>query len=146
MPWSSTVPVSAIAAVTSSYACADPNCWVGPDDGHRPQAWYLKLSYPLSCPCQKGELAVNAISGASHGWMRSMTAIPSSSEDTYTCTWHPQVSCSCAVRPNSSAIRRYRLLRVREGSTAIGDVATAATCSPRRPSAPAAPAPPPPRP
>ena len=55
-------------------------------------------------PCQNGELALSASNVASHGWIRSSTATPSSAEEIPTCTWHPQVSCSCAVSPKATAI------------------------------------------
>ena len=37
-----------------------PNASVGPEVGQRPQAWYRKLAYSLSRPCQYGEFALSA--------------------------------------------------------------------------------------
>ena len=109
-----------------------PNVSVGPEVGQRPQAWYRKLAYSLSRPCQNGEFALSASRTASQGLIRSSTATPSSAEEISTCTWQPQVSCSWAVSPNARAMARYRPSRTSCGTTGTGEVASAATCAPAR--------------
>ena len=115
-----------------------PNASVGPALGQRPHAWYRKLAYSLSRPCQKGEFALSASKTGSHGLIRSSTATPSSAEEISTWTWHPQVSCSCAVSPNARAISRYRPSRTSCGSTGAGEVPSAAIRAPARPATSAA--------
>ena len=83
-----------ICRTVCRYTSGLPNASVGPALGHRLHAWYRKLAYALSRPCQKGEFALSASKTGSHGLIRSRTATPSSGEEMPMCTWHAQVSCS----------------------------------------------------
>jgi len=73
---------------------------------------------------------VSAIRTGSQIRIRSRTATPSSSDSTSTCTWHPQVSCSTAVRPNRWIILWYRNPGVAVDWTGRGDVASATERAP----------------
>ena len=59
-------------------------------------------AYPVVLPCQDGLLPDRASSTAFHGRRWSRMRTPSSSSAIETCTWHPHVSWSRAVWPNSA--------------------------------------------
>ena len=60
----------------------------------------------MSSPSLNGELPAIATRAGSHGAIRSITATPSSSESTATCTCMPQVPPYVAIRPKVSTMRR----------------------------------------
>ena len=69
------------------------NGWVGPAVGHSPHAMVRYDEYPVSSPCQYGELADSAMITDSQPAIRSIAPMPSSSDSMSTWMCCPQVNC-----------------------------------------------------